>query len=182
MSKGRKFDRQHDRANWFVTTSNLPEQITTLKQTCKEFKRWFWIDHIPDVEDGKDHIHVMVMYSGSCLVKTAAKLLQVPEHMVQPCSSHKSYGRYLIHKDNPEKHQYSPSDVHTNYPGLYKSMLIDHVNDDIDALFANLKKLRNGSLSLSEFSELHRYELQNMPFYQKIKTYEYLEKISVRTT
>lgn len=176
------FDRQLDRTNWFCCVSNLPEQMAQLEQSCKQFKRWFYIRHIPDSEEGKDHIHVMVMYGGSCRIKTAASLLGIPENMVQPCHNHNSYGRYLIHKDDPDKHQYSISDVKTNFPGLYKSMLQDSANDDINSLFIDIREYQRGIISLDEFVERHFYELQNLPIYQKIKIYEYLEKCSVRTT
>lgn len=177
-----KFDPSKDKTNRFCTTSNIPEQMEQLKITCKDFRKWFWIEHEADDEVPKKHIHVMVIASGCFLVKHAARTLGVPDHMVQWCNSPRQYGRYMIHLDNPEKRQYKPEDVHTNWPGIYKSYLCDSVNDDIESLFVNLRKLCEGKICVSEFIELHRIELQSMPLYQKIKIYEYFEKIAVRPT
>ena len=58
----RKKDRQKDRANWFVCVSHNPDEIEHLKESCKNFRRWFYIEHEPDSEEGSHHIHVMVMY------------------------------------------------------------------------------------------------------------------------
>lgn len=177
MPKNTKKERAETRSNWFCTTSNIPEQMELLKESCKCFKRWFWIEHQPDLEDSKVHIHVMVMYGGSCFIRTAASLLGVPEHMVQFVEhGHRSYGQYMVHKNSPDKIKYSSDDVHTNYPGIYKSMLCDSANDDINSLYHDLQNFKRGKISLNDFIELHYLEFQTMPFYQKIKTFEYLEK------
>lgn len=177
-----KKNRKTTRSNWFCTVSNVPEQMELLKQNCKNFKRWFYIEHLPDFEEGKPHLHVMVMYGGSCYIKTCANLLGVPENFVQFCSSHRAYAQYMIHLHNDEKIKYSADDVKTNYPGLYKSMLIDCVNDDVHSLFDDIRQYRLGKLSLNEFVERHYTEFQSMPFYQKIKIYEYLEKVQSAIT
>lgn len=171
-----KKDRQKDRSNWFCAVSNVPEQMDLIKQNCKNFKRWFYIEHEPDSEDGKRHLHLMVMYGGSCYIRTAASLLGIPENFVQFCTSHKAYAQYMIHLHEEEKIKYNASDVQTNYPGLFKSMIIDCVNDDIHILFEDMRSYRMGKITASDFIERHYSEFQSMPFYQKIKTIEYLEK------
>lgn len=171
----KNFDRKKDRANWFITNSHDPDCIERLKRNCKEFRQWFWIMHEPDSEDGSPHIHVMVRYSGSCLIKTAARLLDIPENFVQPCYSHRGHAQYLIHMHNDEKIKYKPEDVHTNFPGLYKSMLIDHANDDAISIFGDLDRFYTGKITFEEFCESHYLEIQKMTFYQKIQTYKYLK-------
>lgn len=61
----------------------------------------------------KPHYHVMLMFEG---VKTSSQVKQISIdmlHGVNPISlaSTRAYGRYLIHLDNPEKHQYSRLDI-----------------------------------------------------------------------
>lgn len=172
-------DRQKDRGNWFVCVSHEPTEIETLKTTCKNFKRWFYVEHEPDTEEGRPHIHVMVMYGGSCYIRTCARILGVPENFVQFCDCPRAYGQYMIHKNSPEKKQYQVSNVLTNVPGLYKSMLVDTSDSDISSLFNDLRRLSRGQVTLDEFVQAHFNELQTMPFYQKIKVYESLQKLVV---
>lgn len=87
--------------------------------------------------------------------------------------------RYLVHADNPEKIQYSPSEVITNKPSKIKLALIDNSDDDCMRLFDDLQKLQRGTLTQSDFIQLHYMEFQNMPFYQKINTYRHLQSLSV---
>ena len=172
------FNREKDKTNWFRTVSQDPDQIEQLKINCKSFPRWFWIIHQPDNENGVEHMHLLVLCSGSYLIKTVARKLEVPENMVQPAFNHQKDARYFLHLDSPEKLQYTIDDIHTNSLGMYKSMITDSFNDDIHSLFHDLTKVRAGSLSVEGFIELHFKELQTMPFYQKIKTFEYLDKIT----
>lgn len=175
----KKLDRQKDRRNWFVCVSHDDAQRQHLKESCTAFKRWYWIDHEPDDENGTPHTHFMVMYSGCCYIRTCARLLGIPENFVQFCENHRAYGQYMIHKNSPEKKQYSFDDVHTNTPGLYRSFLADDVDSDVISLFGDLHKLEMGAVTLNDFLEMHFSELQSMPFYQRIRLYETLTKLSV---
>lgn len=177
MSNHKK-DRQKDRGNWFVCVSHEPEQIEHLKQSCKNFKRWFYIEHDPDSEEGSHHIHVMVMYGGSCYIRTCARVLGIPENFVQFADIPRAYAQYMIHMNSPEKHQYQVTDVKTNVPGLYKSMLQEQSDSDVISLFDDLKHLELGRLSLKEFLDKHFSELQSMPFYQKCRLYSTLKDLS----
>lgn len=174
----RKKDRQKDRGNWFVCVSHEPEQIEHLKESCKNFRRWFYIEHEPDNEEGKPHIHVMVMYGGSCYIRTCARVLGIPENFVQFADVPRSYAQYMIHKNSPEKHQYRPEDVCTNVPGLYKSMLVEQADSDVISLFTDLKNLEQGKITQRHFLEIHFNELQTMPFYQKVRLYGTLKDLS----
>lgn len=65
-----------------------------------------------DGEPKKSHWHVLLMYNGK---KSRSKIEELAEKLnapkPQPVSDRRGYARYLIHADNPEKHQYSQSDV-----------------------------------------------------------------------
>ena len=61
----------------------------------------------------KPHYHIMLMFEG---VKTSSQVKDISINMlngVNPISiaSTRAYGRYLIHLDNPEKHQYSRLEI-----------------------------------------------------------------------
>lgn len=174
----KKLDRRKDRRNWFCCVSHDEEQRQHLKESCKDFKRWFWIDHQPDDENGTPHTHFMVMYGGSCYIRTCAQKLGIPENFVQFCESHRAYAQYMIHKNSPEKIQYKATDVHTNYPGLYRSMIVDSGDSDIISLFSDLSQLELGVISVKDFLQSHYNELQSMPFYQRVRMYETLTKLT----
>lgn len=60
----------------------------------------------------KPHYHVIAVFSGPTTfnaVKAITDALNAP--IPQPLESVKGYFRYLTHKDNPEKAQYSDSDI-----------------------------------------------------------------------
>lgn len=62
----------------------------------------------------KPHFHVIACYSGPTsfnVVKVLTDGLKQP--IPQPLEQVKGYYRYLTHKDNPEKAQYSESDIKT---------------------------------------------------------------------
>lgn len=66
----------------------------------------------PDGEVKKEHYHVIVCYSGPTsynVVKGLTDQLNAPAP--KPLESVRGYYRYLTHLDNPEKAQYSDSDI-----------------------------------------------------------------------
>ena len=77
--------------------------------------------HDKDVEeDGskkKGHYHLLLAYSSATTLNNIRgwfKVCGMPEsdlHSVRVCASGVGYYRYLTHKDNPEKAQYSSNDI-----------------------------------------------------------------------
>lgn len=68
----------------------------------------------PTGETKKPHYHVIACYSGPTsfnVVKSLTDQLHAPGP--QPLEQVRGYYRYLTHKDNPEKAQYSESDIQT---------------------------------------------------------------------
>ena len=66
----------------------------------------------PDGNPKKPHWHVLLTFRGLKSfeqVKEITDLLNAPAP--QACKDTRAYARYLCHLDNPEKAQYSPSDV-----------------------------------------------------------------------
>lgn len=69
-------------------------------------------DTNPDGEVKRPHIHVLLAYDGKKSfdqVKELTARLNAP--MPQKCASARGMVRYFAHLDNPEKHQYSVSDI-----------------------------------------------------------------------
>lgn len=68
----------------------------------------------PNGEPKKAHYHVILVYSGPTsynVVKALCDSLNQP--IPQPLEQVRGYYRYLTHKDNPEKAQYSDCDIET---------------------------------------------------------------------
>ena len=96
-----------------------------------------------DNEIKKEHYHIILCYNGPTTYNNVKKLtvdtLNATIH--QPLESIKGYYRYLTHKDNPEKAQYSESDIksingfnifdYIDLSGMEKTRLKVIVLDDI---------------------------------------------------
>lgn len=68
----------------------------------------------PDGEPKKAHYHVLLMFEGPKDYDTQIKPIFASIGAVghEKVNSIRGYARYLCHLDNPEKAQYSPSEVH----------------------------------------------------------------------
>lgn len=95
-------------------------------------------DTNPDGTPKKPHYHVMVMYDS---VKTQEQVDELWDRVLGPnrvkhyetVNSTRGYARYLCHKDNPEKAQYSDEDV-TALGGADYQDLIQLATDDRSTL------------------------------------------------
>lgn len=67
----------------------------------------------PDSTQKKPHYHVLLVWESVKTAQQAAEVWKaigaVPEG--RPVNSVRGYARYLVHMDNPEKHQYDPADI-----------------------------------------------------------------------
>lgn len=59
----------------------------------------------------KPHYHIMLQFQNARYISGLAKELDIEEHLIQKCNSFESYVIYMVHKDEPLKHQYSISDL-----------------------------------------------------------------------
>lgn len=116
-SKAWKDEKTKSRAWAFVAyPESVPENwIDILQQTGLEFaiSPLHDSDTDPTEEDKKPHWHIiMVWRSGTATGATARRIAQ-SVNAVLPIALNavRGYYRYLIHKDNPDKYQYSESDI-----------------------------------------------------------------------
>lgn len=102
----------------------------------------------PTGEPKKAHYHVIMCFSGPTsfnVVKTLCDELHQP--IPQPLEQIRGYYRYLTHKDNPEKVQYSESDISVingfniaDFVELTRSEIME-VKKQLQALIRNLDLL-----------------------------------------
>ena len=83
------------------------------------FEKYALILHDCDTDENgelkKPHFHVYGKRSGQSTCKATAKKLGIDENALEYVRSWKRFVRYLIHADNPEKYQYDPSLVESNF-------------------------------------------------------------------
>lgn len=99
---------------------NPVQVIETLKS---KFKEWAYCLHDSDVNDDgelkKPHIH-WVGRGDPRTLSAVAKFLGLKENEVELGKNFKALIQYLIHLNNPEKAQYSMTDVVTNISDIEK--------------------------------------------------------------
>lgn len=94
---------------------------SVLARLSEVFDEWAYVTHDMDTDDNgeikKAHIHWIGKLSSPALLSTVAggRKLGVPENSVEYCKNWKYAVRYLVHKDSPEKFQYSPDAVVSNF-------------------------------------------------------------------
>lgn len=152
----------------------------------------------PTGEPKKPHYHVLIMFEGMKSQDQVKELFdQVGGVGLETVNSIRGYARYLCHLDNPDKHQYSPSDV-LQFSGADFIEIIglpsdryDIIGDMIDycqaeqiysyaTLLVYARHNRNdwfrvlcdsGTIVMKEFLKSFRWE-------QKMQEEEYLSKLT----
>lgn len=170
-------NRIKQKASWFCGTTKLPSDMENIECNIKEFPFFAYIFHDADSECADKHIHFLINIRGSRSIKSIAESLMCDYGDVQKCDRPKSYARYLIHADNPEKVQYQTSQVITNNPDRYSFFICDVATDSSD-LYSDYVALRDGRILTSDFIAKYKGEFANLNFYQKIRVFSELDSIS----
>lgn len=88
------------------------------------FDEWAYITHDKDTDENgelkKAHIHWVGKLKNATSIQAVCDSMHlgVPENSVEYCKNWKYAVRYLIHKDSPDKFQYSPEAVESNFDVL----------------------------------------------------------------
>ena len=106
----------------------------------------------PTGEPKKPHYHVIVCYAGPTsynVVKALTDSLNCP--IPQPLEQVRGYYRYFLHKDNPEKYQYSAEQIQT----INGFSIADFVELTKSEVLTIKKKLQSmiRELNLTEYSD-----------------------------
>lgn len=103
-------------------------------------EKYAFIYHDEDYkEDGtkdKTHVHFYLKTSSQRSIKALSEELLIDKRWIQYASSEKSSIRYLVHFDNPQKHQYDLEKVFTSFD-IKKYFLTDTEFYDDWALIVN---------------------------------------------
>lgn len=114
----------------------------------------------PDGTQKKAHYHVIASYSNTTTynnVKDLTDSLNCP--IPQPLEQVRGYYRYLTHKDNPEKYQYSNKDI-TTINGFDISNYVELTTTEINNIKRDLQKVIREN-KFFEYSQLMDYCMDN---------------------
>lgn len=173
-----------ERGSCFTVVTNDPICRENIKQTVPDFRLWAYIDHEPDADDGKPHTHFVFTTNGSRTIQMIADKLDISPQYVQVVRRITAIYRYLVHADDPEKHQYSLADIQTNHRVDFEIALQGGSSVDARQLFLLYTKLSLGIITPEEFIEQNYVEITKMNLYQKIQTFQAIYKVAqcTRTT
>lgn len=186
MDKTEK-DRQRKKCKVMGAIHN-PEQFAGVIEGLKNCDFYAYIVHHSDVYTKKDydegnckflqvgqfkpeHLHFVAIDKNSKTWNGWADLLGVPSNMIQEMHNPRGMLRYLIHKDNPEKHQYDADEVTTNNVDRFLTCLQDEGNADVMSQYRLFVDLRKGGITPKEYIELNRGDIARIGFYQRLKLF-----------
>jgi hypothetical protein len=144
--------------------------IEFIKQV-EQCPQYAWIIHDKDInhETGElieKHVHAYVEFPNPRSFKSVAELLNVPENQVQKVIDKNGILQYLIHKNQPEKYQYDFNDITSNFD--LEPFFMNKSNN----LWEDYNRLRTHQISPDEFYHLHKSEIDNNGFFQKLRIFE----------
>lgn len=157
----------------YMDTNDVDVIISRIK-TLTNIKSWAIITHdkdlLPNGELKPAHFHCILTFSNATTIKSVADCIGVEMQYVEKIrTTTKSARLYLIHRNNPEKYQYSPEEVKASFD------YVTYVDD------CPVKQRRESIAERIESGEIKQYNLcryvtideysRNYKYYQKCFEY-----------
>lgn len=99
--------------NWFLLLYPDNEDMNKILESRLDDLDWNYCGRVHDKDEGvKEHHHVLVCFVNGRLKADVASDLGIDERWLRRVHSQKKAMRYLCHRDNPEKYQYSPDGIY----------------------------------------------------------------------
>lgn len=118
-----------------TTSYNFEETLRIIKSQ----KKWAYIKHMPEADEKKEHYHVILSFDNQSSISALSKKTGVPVQHIKGIKNFRSMCRYLIHKDDEEKYQYSLDQVKVSplFSKEYKKQFDDIETEDeiIDKIY-----------------------------------------------
>lgn len=184
-----KSDKDRNRKKCSIMGSiSDPEQFDSVISGLQNCNFYAWIYHDSDRYSDKDyeegncrllqigtlkpkHLHFLATDKNSRTWNSWGDMLGIPSNMVQYMRDIRGMTRYLIHKDSPEKFQYSLEDIHTNNLDKLQSYLTDEDSSTVLTQYQDFINLRLGKITPTDFINLHRGRISSLGFYQRLRLF-----------
>lgn len=131
-----------------------------------QFSDFAYILHDQDMDENgelkKPHYHWLVARDTPAPLSTMVNALGVPENSVEFCRSYRAFLRYMIHADEPTKHQYSPDDV----KGVFKKHFLLGSSEKSFVLLA-MEKISSGDIRSIQGLAAFGAELEDWPSFRR---------------
>lgn len=163
---------------YITITDNVPEHWDALISIAKSTYQWYaYIFH--DKDETEKHIHLLCYDKGGTTLKSHCDRFSsvVPSNFVLKVFNPRAMARYLIHKDNLEKFQYSPELVFTNSKDKFSTFLLE-IETDVKQQYHDYVAVLRGELSVDDFMEKYRAEFASSPFYHRCNLFHKLASSS----
>ena len=123
---------------------------------CKSQKKWAYIKHFPESNEKKEHFHVILRFENNKTKEALAKELGIPDNYIDPVKNFRTICRYLIHKDDEDKYQYSLDQVQVSeaFEREYKKQFDDIESED--TIIDNIYKFIDSIVNDNPFTECLR--------------------------
>lgn len=144
------------------------------------FKNYAYIKHIPEDEEKKEHVHLILSLDNPRTEQSLAKRLEIDKRFIGYIKSLRGSCRYLVHMDNEEKYQYNLDQVivsnsfKSTFFKSFDDLLSDEeVLDNIYSFINDYKDLNPIDLevSLTKFVCANAYERVFKRYYNTIVKY-----------
>lgn len=153
----------HMRTAWIrVTKVNEIQDGTTVTYSTEQIKEildfwafesgltyWF-IDHIPDIDDTNDHYHIAIKFKTNCRFSTIKN--KFPYGRIEPAKNLRRAIQYLVHLNNPEKLSYSWDQVITNGGDLSEYKVLSRSQQEI-RLQSIFEKIDSGEITMLNYEQ-----------------------------
>lgn len=151
---------------YITITDNIPEHWDLLIAIAKTYYQW-WAYIYHDKDDTDKHIHLLCYDKAGTTLKVHCERFSsvIPSNLVCKVWSGRAMARYLIHKDDSQKHQYLASEVITSSRDKFEGFLLDE-NRDLLQLYKDYSLVSHGHMTVEQFLEKYRGELSGVPFPQ----------------
>lgn len=96
------------------------------------FKNYAYIKHVPEEEEKKEHMHLILSLDNPRSESSLAKRLGIPKRLIKHIKSLRGSCRYLIHKDDEDKFQYNLDQVvvSNSFKSAYYKAFDDLLSDE----------------------------------------------------
>ena len=143
-------------------------QCDDIISVLPDFDTWAYIRHVPDVDNGSDHVHFYIHVKQPISIDTLANKLDLPSNMIEWVRMKTRMIQYLIHKNQPDKHQYKDEDIFTNNREFINKFLnpVD-IKTDIFQEYKDLSALSDMRITPHDFLVSHSDSISSLPFYSR---------------